>query len=62
MEDLQDELAAMQQELQRMRDRAGQSATSVVIQRKRKLRHFSGASDVSLIGWRRRGPASLCRV
>ena len=49
MEDLQDELAAMQQELQRMRDRAGQPATSVVIQRERKLRHFSGAGDVSLV-------------
>ena len=51
MEDLQDELAAMQQELQRMRDRAGRPATSVVIQRERKLRHFSGACDVSLVDW-----------
>lgn len=41
----------MQQALQRMRDRAGQPATSVVIQRERKLRHFSGAGDVSLVDW-----------
>ena len=34
-----------------MRDRAGQPATSVVIQRERKLRHFSGDCDVSLVDW-----------
>ena len=51
MEDLQNELAAMQLELQRMRDHAGQPAASVVIQRERKLRHFSGSGDVSLVDW-----------
>jgi len=51
MEDLQNELAAMQLELQRMRDQAGQPAASVVIQRERKLRHFSGSGDVSLVDW-----------
>ena len=51
MEDLQNELAAMQLELQRMRDHAGQPAASVVIQREDKLRHFSGSGDVSLVDW-----------
>ena len=59
MEDLQNELAAMQLELQRMRDQAGQPAASVVIQRERKLRHFSGSSNVSLVGWQEEARACI---
>lgn len=58
MEDLQRELEALQQrwqtdhqELQQLREQAAQPATNVVVQRERKLHHYSGANDMSLVDW-----------
>ena len=59
MEDLLQELEGLKtrweadhQELQHLLEKVAQPATSVVIQRERRLRHYSGVdSDTSLVDW-----------